>query len=137
MRFLTLFVSVLALAACGTRLHGEPKDHVREMALEATPIGSSIDDVRRTAANFLDQECRYGTGLSENAMNRSTHPAPPPGVWPAATPVQPPLRARPSITACVGCGWSFPFRAYTWVTWYFDANGLLVDVEVQRGADSL
>ena len=93
------------------------------MILESTPYGTSIDEVRHVAQTLLDETCRFG--LQESSMNRG----------PSSLSSVP---TRYRISGCVGTGRDMViFHAYTFVEWYFDDGGVLVRVEVIRGADAL
>jgi len=117
-------VALLAgLSGCATTLHKEPADTLRLRILSETPKGTSLADVRKVA-NQYDAGCIGG--LHERGMNRDT------GLLPLE-----PKEARYFVQVCAGSGWAFPFRAYTFITWYLDEGDRLLDVRVQRQADAI
>jgi hypothetical protein len=83
----------------------------------------SLADVREVA-NRYNAGCIGG--IRELNVNRNKE----------LIPIEP-KEARYAVQVCAGSGWEFPFRAYTFITWYLDGSERLVDVQVHREADGL
>lgn len=119
-----LAILSLSVVGCARGVHGESEDTLRLKVLAETPVGAPLGDVRQTAARY-DAGC-LGGGLSEYGMNQGSEVA--------ATGRK---LARRVVTVCAGSGFEFPFRVFTFVKWYVDEEGRLLDVVVQREADGL
>ncbi len=120
-------VSLTTVVACCSSLRG-PESTTRDELLRATQIGTAADRVQSVIKERYAERCRWWDAKDLHSLEIAKN-----------HPLYSSHSARTQMRVCIGQYWPSlyggPFTTSVFAWWYFDAEGDLVEIRVEKDRD--